>query len=76
MALGAEGGIEDPLGSRREGFKDVIEVLHGGISPGLCQPLTASAVGQALPAPRAAVSRVAVFGHSPQALDAASTVLG
>jgi hypothetical protein len=46
-----------------------------GIAPGVHQPLTSSAVGQALPASRAAVSRVAVCGHSPQALDAASTVL-
>jgi hypothetical protein len=32
MAIFAEGGIEDPLGSRPEGFKDVIEVLHGDFS--------------------------------------------
>ncbi len=29
VAFGAEGGIEDPLGSRCEGFKDVIDVVHG-----------------------------------------------
>src|ERR1700678_2821242 len=73
MTLGAEGGIEDPLGSRREGFKDVIKVLHG-FSPGMPQPLTASAVGRSRPAPRAAVSRVAAAAiHA--ALDTASTVL-
>jgi hypothetical protein len=32
MALRAEGGIEDPLGSRREDFQDVVKVLHGVLS--------------------------------------------
>jgi hypothetical protein len=30
MAIGAEGGIEDSLSSRRECLEDMIEVLHGG----------------------------------------------
>ena len=30
MAFGAESGVEDSLGFRRECLKDVIEVLHGG----------------------------------------------
>jgi len=32
MAFGAEGGIEDALGSRRECFQDVVNVLHGVLS--------------------------------------------
>jgi hypothetical protein len=67
MTFGAEGGIKDSLGSRRECLEDVIEVLHGGfllvcVSHSRRVLLARPSLHRAQPE-----SRVAVFGHSPQA---------
>jgi hypothetical protein len=45
MPFGAEGGVKDPLSAGCEGFKDMIEVLHG-VSPVRLSRSTASAVGR------------------------------